>query len=100
MSDAITVTLNQNGTQLAQLTVDMEDSTFFELEANFQIRSIGVAGQVITNFDFTFKDNGSRKIQLATVDTTTACTLSLNAQFSSNPTSKIQTRLFYLRKQY
>jgi hypothetical protein len=93
---------------LAQLSVDMENSsnTFFELEADFQIRSLGVSGKIVTNFDFTFnkqllKDfKGSRKIQLSTIDTTSASTLTLTAQFAGQLNSTIQTRLFYLRKQY
>ena len=106
--DIITITLNQDGSQLAQLSVDMEDSTntFFELEADFQVRSIGVSGQIVTNFDFTFnkqllKDfKGSRKVQLSTIDTTSASTLTLTAQFGGVYNSTIQTRLFYLRKQF
>jgi hypothetical protein len=106
--DIITITLNQNGTQLAQLSVDMEDSTntFFELEADFQVRSIGATGQIITNFDFTFnkqllKDfKGSRHVQLSTIDTTSSSSLTLTAQFAGDLNSTIQTRLFYLRKQY
>jgi hypothetical protein len=106
--DIITITLNQDGTQLAVLSVDMEDSTntFFELEADFQVRSIGATGQIITNFDFTFnkqllKDfKGSRKVQLSTIDTTSASTLTLTAQFAGQLNSTIQTRLFYLRKQF
>jgi hypothetical protein len=106
--DVITITLNQNGAQLAQLSVDMEDSTntFFELEADFQVRSKGVTGQIITNFDFTFnkqllKDfKGSRHVQLSTIDTTTASTLTLTAQFAGQFNSTLRTRLFYLRKQF
>ena len=106
--DVITITLNQDGVQLAQLSVDMEDSTntFFELEADFQVRSIGATGSVLTNFDYTFnkqllKDfKGSRKVQLSTIDTTSASTLTLTAQFTGQLNSTCQTRLFYLRKQY
>lgn len=106
--DIITITLNQDGVQLAQLSVDMEDSTntFFELEADFQVRSLGSSGQIVTNFDFTFnkqllKDfKGSRHVQLSTIDTTSASTLTLTAQFTGQLNSTIQTRLFYLRKQY
>jgi hypothetical protein len=107
--DTITVTLGQNGTILGQLTVDMEDTVdpvFFELESDFTIRSIGATGQVITNFDFTFNKSllkdfkGSRHVQLSTIDTTTASALTLTAQFSAGALSEIQTRLFYLRKQY
>ena len=106
--DIITITLNQDGTQLAQLSVDMEDSTntFFELEADFQVRTIGATGSIVTNFDFTFnkqllKDfKGSRHVQLSTIDTTSASALTLTAQFSGQLNSSIQTRLFYLRKQF
>ena len=106
--DIITITLNQNGTQLAQLSVDMEDSTntFFELEADFQVRDVGATGQMITNFDFTFnktllKDfKGNRHVQLSTIDTTTASSLTLTAQFSGVFNSTLKTRLFYLRKQF
>ena len=109
--DTITIRLKQNGDTLGLLTLDMEDTqnnttVFFELEADFTIRSIGGTGQVITNFDFTFNKNllkdfkGSRHVQLSTLDTTTASSLSLTAQFSAGALSEIQTRLFYLRKQY
>ena len=106
--DVVTITLNQNGTQLAQLSVEMEDSTntFFELEADFVCRAIGVTGEFITNFDFTFnkqllKDfKGSRHVQLSTIDTTTASSLTLTAQFAGQFNSTMRTRLFYLRKQF
>ena len=107
--DTITVRLKQNGTILGQLTIKMEDTidpVFFELEVDFTIRSIGATGQVITNFDFTFNKNlikdfrGSRHVKLSTLDTTTSSTLALTAQFSAGALSEIQTRLFYLRKQY
>ena len=106
--DVVTITLNQNGSQLAQLTLDMENSTntFFELEADFVCRAIGVTGEFITSFDFTFnktllKDfKGSRHVQLSTINTTTASTLTLTAQFSGVFLSTMRTRLFYLRKQF
>ena len=106
--DVITVQLKQNGILLAEIDVDMEDSTntFFELETDIQIRSIGVTGEIITNFDFTFnkqllKDfKGSRKVQLSTIDTTISTSLTLTAQFSGQLNSSIQTRLLYLRKQF
>jgi len=106
--DVITITINQNGIQLAQISVDMEDSTntFFELETDMQIRSIGATGQIITNIDFTFNKNllknfkGSRHIQLSNIDTTIDTTLSVNAIFAGQLNSQIQTRLFYLRQQY
>ena len=107
--DIITITLNPGAVQLAQLSVDMEDNdpdVFFELEADFCVRSIGATGSIITSFDYTFnkrllKDfKGSRKVQLSTIDTTSVNTLTLTAQFAGQLNSECQTRLFYLSKQY
>jgi hypothetical protein len=106
--DVFTITLNQNGTQLGQIAVDMEDMTnaSFELEADFQVHSIGVSGQFVTSFDFTFnrsllKDfSGTRLVQVSSVNTTLPSILTLTGQFSGQLNSSIQTSLFYLRKQY
>ena len=82
------------------LYVKMSENTQTSKEcANIQFK-------LVTNFDFTFNKNllkdfkGSRHVQLSTLDTTTASSLTLTAQFSAGALSEIQTRLFYLRKQY
>lgn len=106
--DIFTITLNQNGTQLGQIAVDMEDMTnaSFELEADFQVHSIGVTGQFVTSFDFTFNRtllknfSGTRLVQVSFVDTTLPSNLTLTGQFSGQLNSSIITALFYLRKQY
>ena len=78
----------------------------FELEADFVIRSIGVTGEVAVSFDFTFnkqitKDfKGTRATNLATIDTTQASTLELNARIIGAGGSSIKSTLAYLRKQY
>ena len=106
--DVFTITLNQNGTQLGQIAVDMEDMTdaSFELEADFQVHSIGVSGQFVTSFDFTFNRtllknfSGTRLVQVSFVNTTLPSNLTLTGQFSGVLNSSILTALFYLRKQY
>lgn len=106
--DIFTITLNQNGIELGQIVVDMEDMTnaSFELEADFQVHSIGVSGQFVTSFDFTFNRtllknfSGTRIVQVSFVNTTLPTNLSLTGQFSGQLNSSIITALFYLRKQY
>jgi len=109
-ADVITIKLMADAVELAAIDVDMENTSgnvsFFELEADFQIRTIGATGTVITSFDFTFnkqalKDfKGSRKVQLATIDTTSITTLGLTAKFDNAGASEIQTRLCVLKKIY
>ena len=78
----------------------------FELEADFIIQNIGTSAQVAVSFDFTFnkqitKDfKGTRATNLATIDTTQASTLGLNARIIGTGGSSIKSTLAYLRKQY
>ena len=78
----------------------------FELESDFVIRSIGVTGKVAVSFDFTFNKKitedfkGTRKTNLATLDTTQSSRLSLNATIIGVSGSTIKSTLAYLRKQY
>ena len=84
---------------------DTEPSNF-ELEADFVIRSLGVSAQVAVSFDFTFNKKitsdfkGTRATNLATIDTTQASTLALNARIVGSNGSSIKSTLAYLRKQY
>ena len=84
---------------------DTEPSNF-ELESDFVIRSVGLTGQVAVSFDFTFNKKvtadfkGTRSTNLATLDTTQASTLQLNATITGGNGSTIKSTLAYLRRQY
>ena len=109
-ADIITIKLMADAVELASINVDMENTSgsvsFFELEADFQIRNIGATATIITSFDFTFnkqalKDfKGSRKVQSAIVDSTADTTLELTAKFDNSGASQIQTQLCVLKKTY
>ena len=96
--------------QLGLVRLDLEnfdtEASNFELEADFIIRTLGVAAQVAVSFDFTFnkkvtKDfKGTRATNLATIDTTQDSTLQLNARIIGTNGSSIKSTLAYLRKQY
>jgi hypothetical protein len=112
--DTIQIKLKENGNILAQTPIiDLEDAqsgdNAFEIEIDFTIRSIGVAGSIATNFDFTYnkagidsKDfRGTRAMDVQPINTTVASTLDITAQFPTNVTpSSLQTRLFRLQKVY
>ena len=78
----------------------------FELESDFVIRSVGLTGQVAVSFDFTFNKKvtadfkGTRATNLATLDTTQAASLQLNATITGGNGSTIKSTLAYLRRQY
>ena len=100
----------KNGGILSEITMDLEDTdapnTYWELEADFTIRSIGVAGSIVTNFDFTFnkkalKDfKGQRNVTVSTIDTTVSNTLDITAEFTGTATSSMFARLGYLKKMH
>ena len=100
----------KNGGVLSEITMDLEDTdapnTYWELEADFTIRSIGVAGSIVTNFDFTFnkkalKDfKGQRNVTVSTIDTTVSNTLDITAEFTGTQTSSMFARLGYLKKMH
>ena len=108
-NDDITIDVKQNGTTIASINLELEDfdtvPSNFELEMDFVIRSIGVAGVVSSNLDFSFnkkvsKDfKGTRSTDITTIDTTTASSLSVLATVNGAGSS-IQSRMAYLRKQY
>ena len=108
-NDDITIEIKQNGTSLGILTLKLKAAdaipSNFEVEADFIIRSVGVAGSLASNIDFTFNEDvdskfeGTRSTTITTINTTTASTLSVLAQVNGTGSS-IQSRLAYLRKQY
>lgn len=108
-SNDITLRL-KNGGILASITMDLEDTdapnTFWELEADFTIRSIGVTGSIVTNFDFTFnkktdKDfKGQRNVTVSTINTTVSNTLDITAEFTGTDDSSMFARLGYLKKMH
>ena len=110
--DTLTLSL-YNGGLLASLVVDLTGASneFFELEADFSIRSIGGIGsaRISTNFDFTYSDagatswRGSRNCTINTTsfDTTVSNTLDVRAQWSSTSVNNsIQCRQLILTKTY
>ena len=110
--DEIQITLKQNGNILAQTPVfNLEDANsgdnVFEIEADFNIRSIGATGSIHTSFEFTYnKDSldskdfrGTRSNDTQPIDTTIVSALDVEFQFiSKNASSTIQTQLFRLQK--
>jgi hypothetical protein len=109
-NDDITIDVKQNGTTIASINLDLEnfdtESSNFELEMDFVIRSIGVAGVVASNLDFSFNKSiskdfkGTRITTITTINTTTASSLSVLATVNGASGSSIQSRMAYLRKQY
>ena len=82
----------------------------FELELDFSIHEIGVAGvaKLVTHGDFVYnKDSGNQfdgrafnEVNNTTFDTTTTSTLNIKAQWGvASPSNKIQTNIFYLTKE-
>jgi hypothetical protein len=109
-SDDITIDVKYNGTTIGSINLDLEFRDFvapsnFELEMDFVVRSIGVAGVIASNLDFSFNKNvskdfkGTRSTDITTINTTTPSSLSVLATVNGF-SSSIQSRLAYLRKQY
>jgi hypothetical protein len=104
----------KNGGTLASIQMDLENTdspnSFWELEADFTIRSIGTGGsgngEIVTNFDFTFnkridKDfKGQRNVTVSNINTTVSNTLDITAEFLTGDTSSINCRLAYLKKMH
>ena len=113
-NDTVQITLKQNGNILAQTpSFLLEDANsgnnVFEIEADFNIRSIGAVGSIHTSFEFTYnKDTldskdfrGTRSNDTQSINTTIASALDVEFQFiSKNASSSIQTQLFRLQKVY
>jgi hypothetical protein len=111
-NDTVQITLKQNGNILAQTPVfALEDANsgnnVFEIEADFNIRSIGATGSIHTSFEFTYnKDSidskdfrGTRSNDTQTINTTIVSSLDVEFQFiTKNASSSIQTQLFRLQK--
>jgi hypothetical protein len=101
--DTITVTLTLGGIQLAQIVMAMTEhvGSRFALEADFQVRTTGETGEIITDLVFNSQiGKVSSSIELSTVDQTVPTTIDLTAQFAGDLNSTIQTRVFYIKKQY
>ena len=92
--DTLTLSL-YNGGVLASLVIALTGSSgeFFELEADFSIRTLGGVGvaSISTNFDFTYSDSGATAwrgkrtcvVNNTTFSTTINNTLDIRAQWSS-----------------
>jgi hypothetical protein len=109
----IVLRLKNSGT-IASIQMNLENTdspnSFWELEADFTIRSLGTGGsgngEIVTNFDFTFnkridKDfKGQRNVTVTNLNTTVSNTLDITAEFLTANTSSINCRLAYLKKMH
>jgi hypothetical protein len=109
----IVLRLKNSGT-IASIQMNLENTdspnSFWELEADFTIRSLGTGGsgngEIVTNFDFTFnkridKDfKGQRNVTVTNLNTTVSNTLDITAEFLTGDTSSINCRLAYLKKMH
>ena len=109
----IILRLKNSGT-IASIQMNLENTdspnSFWELEADFIIRSLGTGGsgngEIVTNFDFTFnkridKDfKGQRNVTVSNLNTTVSNTLDITAEFLTGNTSSINCRLAYLKKMH
>ncbi len=112
--DDLTIRLKSNGITLGNIVVPLNNSSAsnYEVEVDFQIRSIGGPGvaDILTNFDFTYNQSGGggafvgeRNVTQnnTTFDTTITNTLVVTAQFSSaSANNSIQTRVSKLSQTY
>lgn len=109
--DTITLRLKNGVTILSSMTVPLTGSSgeHFEIEVDWSIRTVGVAGvaSFVTNWDFTYSDSGLSQfrgdrnvtVNNTTFDTTIINNLDVTAQFSSvNVSNNLQTRLAFLKK--
>lgn len=112
--DTLTLRIKSNGSvDLGVLVVTLGNATskYFELEADFVVRSTGVAtlASIATNFDFTYNQNASNAfvgqrgvfINNTTFDTTISNTITLTGQFSTaNAANTIQTATAILNRTF
>lgn len=89
----LTITLNAGavGTSpISQIVVPLSNASasFFELEINFCIKTLGVAGEMAVNYDFSYNGGGGnafqgeRKCENVNLNTTILNTLDITASFS------------------
>jgi hypothetical protein len=109
--DEITIVLRETvgNVILGTVTTDVESfvSASFELEADFQIRTVLPSVTVITNFDFTFNDGiagsfrGNRSVTASDIGSNVLSkTLILEASVDGTSlTTTIQSQLFYLKRE-
>jgi hypothetical protein len=110
--DTLTLKIKTNATILSTFVINLTGTVgeFYELEGDFSIRKLGVAGvsEISGNFDFSYSDTvvflrGSREcvVNTTTFDTTISNSLDATAQFSSNNASnRIQTLQAILTRIY
>ncbi len=104
----LTLTLLSNAVVLNTLVVPTRNtglSSFFEIEVDFSIRSIGVSGSIVNSFEFTYQIpsttsfEGTRSTTIGTIDTTISntltCVATLDAAYAS---ASIQAFMAVLRK--
>ena len=102
----LTVRLLENAVVLGSIVIDLETvaGTSWELECDFTIRTIGGAGSIVSNFDFTYQKGtptfdfkGARAVDVGAIDTTIINNISVDAQFSGGA-NDMTCSLFYLKK--
>ena len=97
--------------QTGLITLPTITNKVWEMELDFVVRAIGVAGvaQIATTGEFTYnKDSNDRfegkgffSINASTFDTTISNTLDVKVQFgSTNGTNRINSQITYLNKKY
>ena len=105
-NDTFQIKLNTGSITLGSIsiTTPTTGASFWELEADFTIRSVvGVSCTILTSFDFTFNDGasfiGKRSLTTAIINPTVSQTLIPYINFSvANIGSNIRTQLFILKK--
>lgn len=105
-NDTFQIKLNAGSITLGSIgiTTPTTGASFWELEADFTIRSVvGVSCTILTSFDFTFNDGasfiGKRSLTTAIINPTVSQTLIPYINFSvANIGSNIRTQLFILKK--
>jgi hypothetical protein len=104
----LTLTLLSNAVVLNTLVIPTRNtgvSSFFEVETDFTIRSIGVSGSIVNSFEFTYQIpsttsfEGTRGTTIGTIDTTISNTLTCVATLDTGYSSaSIQAFMAVLRK--
>jgi hypothetical protein len=104
----LTITLLSNAIVLNTLIIPTRNtgvSSFFEIETDFTIRSLGVSGSIVNSFEFTYQIpsttsfEGTRGTTIGTIDTTISNTLTCVATLDTGYSSaSIQAFMAVLRK--
>jgi hypothetical protein len=104
----LTLSLRANGLLLSAIVIPTKNtgtSSFFEVEADFIIRSLGVSGTIATSFEYTYQIpsttnfEGSRNSTIGSINTTLNNTLTCIAELDTGyNNASIQGIMAVLRK--